>query len=89
MVRSIPTTRLDNREVWEAIRPQLEQLVTSGAFTLGPQVAEFEQAAATRFQCEWCVGTSSGTSALTLALRAAPLPRAQKWPFLQTAISRH
>jgi dTDP-4-amino-4,6-dideoxygalactose transaminase len=78
MVRNIPTTRLDNREVWEAIRPQLEQLVTSGAFTLGPQVQEFERAAAARFGCKWCVGTSSGTSALTLALRAAPLPSGAK-----------
>lgn len=36
-------------------------------------MAEFEEAAARSFGCGWAVGTSSGTSALTLALRGAGL----------------
>jgi len=70
---SIPQVRLDNAEVWEAIRPRLEELITTGRFTLGPAVEEFEAAAAQAFGCPWAVGTSSGMSALVLALRAAPL----------------
>src|SRR5262249_40117712 len=36
-------------------------------------VEEFERAAAEAFETAWAVGTSSGASALLLALRAAPL----------------
>jgi dTDP-4-amino-4,6-dideoxygalactose transaminase len=69
----IPPVRLDNAEVWEAIEPRLKGLVTSGQFILGPAVEEFEREAARAFGCPWALGTSSGMSALTLALRAAPL----------------
>jgi dTDP-3-amino-3,4,6-trideoxy-alpha-D-glucose transaminase len=65
---------LDNRAVWEAVRGRLEDLVLEGRFILGPEVEAFESAAAQAFGCDWAVGTSSGTSAITLALRAAPLP---------------
>jgi dTDP-4-amino-4,6-dideoxygalactose transaminase len=75
---SIPFVRLDNEATWEAVRPRLEWLVRSGEFTLGPQVESFERAVASKFGCRWAVGTSSGTSALTLALRALPLePRSR------------
>lgn len=69
----IPAVRLDNEPTWEAIRPRLRDLVTQGRFILGPELEEFEVAAAEAFGCAWAVGTSSGTSALYLALRAAPL----------------
>jgi dTDP-4-amino-4,6-dideoxygalactose transaminase len=69
----IPSIRLDNDEVWDAILPRLRDLVVSGRFILGPEVEEFESKAAEAFGCPWAVGTSSGTSALILALRAAPL----------------
>jgi dTDP-4-amino-4,6-dideoxygalactose transaminase len=70
----IPSVRLENEEVWKAVLPRLEELVKSGQFVLGPAVEEFEAAAAEAFGCPWAVGTSSGMSALQLALRAAPLP---------------
>jgi dTDP-4-amino-4,6-dideoxygalactose transaminase len=70
----IPLVCLENETVWDALHPALRELVTAGRFTLGPELEEFERAAARAFGCRWAVGTSSGTSALYLALRAAPLP---------------
>jgi dTDP-4-amino-4,6-dideoxygalactose transaminase len=69
----IPAVRLDNEATWEAIHTRLRDLVVQGRFILGPELEEFEVAAADAFGCAWAVGTSSGTSALYLALRAAPL----------------
>ncbi|MDQ3915610.1 MAG: DegT/DnrJ/EryC1/StrS family aminotransferase [Actinomycetota bacterium] len=73
-VQPVPAVRLDNEDVWNALEPRIKDLVLRGAFTLGPELEEFEAAAAAAFGCGWAVGTSSGTSALFLALRAAPLP---------------
>lgn len=72
--REIRSVVLNNDDTWEALYPQIRDLVIEGRFILGPELDEFERAAAERFGCDWCVGTSSGTSALTLALRAAGLP---------------
>ena len=69
----IPPVRLDNEDVWETLAPRLRDLVVHGRFILGPELEEFEREAAKAFGCEWAVGTSSGTSALLLGLRAAPL----------------
>src|SRR5712691_4926104 len=69
----VPAVRLDNAEVWEAIHDRLRELVLRGRFVLGPEVEEFERLAALTFGCSWAVGVSSGTAALVLALRAAPL----------------
>jgi dTDP-4-amino-4,6-dideoxygalactose transaminase len=74
MSESVPSVRLDNESVWEAIQPRLRDLVVNGRFILGPELEEFERMAAEAFGCAWAVGSSSGTSALYLALRAAPLP---------------
>jgi dTDP-4-amino-4,6-dideoxygalactose transaminase len=74
----IPAVRLDNSDLWEAVRDRLRDLVLRGAFTFGPELEEFERRAARTFGCPWAVGVSSGTAALTLALRAAPLrPRSR------------
>jgi dTDP-4-amino-4,6-dideoxygalactose transaminase len=69
---------LDNSGIFEALLPRLRDLVARGAFILGPELAEFEAAAAAAFGCSWAVGTSSGTSALALALQAALIPRGAK-----------
>jgi dTDP-4-amino-4,6-dideoxygalactose transaminase len=74
MSEFIPSVRLDNESVWQAIEPRLRDLVVDGRFILGPELEEFERMAAEAFGCAWAVGSSSGTSALYLALRAAPLP---------------
>jgi dTDP-4-amino-4,6-dideoxygalactose transaminase len=71
----IPPVKLSNDAVWAALKDKVEDLVLGGRFVLGPEVGEFEAASAEAFGCTWAVGTSSGTSALWLALRAAPLPR--------------
>lgn len=68
----IPPVRLDNEDVWNALEPRIKDLVLRGGFVLGPELEEFEAAAAEAFGCDWAVGVSSGTSALFLALRAAP-----------------
>lgn len=47
------------------------ELIDSGAFTLGPQVAEFEAAFASWCGTQHCVGTASGLDALRLGLLAA------------------
>ncbi|MDQ3952288.1 MAG: DegT/DnrJ/EryC1/StrS family aminotransferase [Actinomycetota bacterium] len=69
----IPPVRLDNAEVWDALAPRIEDLVKRGGFVLGPELEEFEAAAAAAFGCRWAAGVSSGTSALWLALRALGL----------------
>jgi dTDP-4-amino-4,6-dideoxygalactose transaminase len=74
----IPPVRLRNEHVWHAVKARLEDLVLGGRFVFGPELEEFEAAAARTFGTRWAVGTSSGTSALVLALRAAPLrPRSR------------
>lgn len=70
----VPPVRLDNSGVWDALAPRIEDLVRRGGFVLGPELDEFEAAAAEAFGCRWAVGVSSGTSALWLALRALGLP---------------
>ena len=78
MYEPVPAVQLDNAAVWEAVLPRLRETVLAGRFILSDEVAEFEEAAARSFGCDWAVGTSSGTSALTLALRAAGLkPRSR------------
>ncbi|HYO61014.1 MAG TPA: DegT/DnrJ/EryC1/StrS family aminotransferase [Actinomycetota bacterium] len=74
----IPPVKLSNERTWAALKDKVEDLVLGGRFVLGPEVGEFEAAAARMFGCKWAVGTSSGTSALWLALRAAPLPRGSR-----------
>lgn len=78
MLEPVPAVWLDNEAVWEAVLPRLKETVLAGRFILGNEVQEFEEAAAQFFGCDWAVGTSSGTSALTLALRGAGLkPRSR------------
>jgi dTDP-4-amino-4,6-dideoxygalactose transaminase len=54
----------------EAILGEISELVQAGAFTNGPQVAEFERALAEYCGVEYCVGLASGLDALRLALIA-------------------
>jgi len=69
----IPAVKLDNESVWEAVLPRLKETVLAGLFILSREVADFEKEAARFFSCDWAVGTSSGTAALTLALKGARL----------------
>src|SRR5271170_489917 len=66
---------LDLSREYRAIGPLLlkavEAVFSSQNFILGPQVAEFEHAAAEKCGVDYAVGCSSGTDALWLALEAA------------------
>ena len=68
---------LDLSYMHEPLRPallgDLEALMISGAFTNGPQVAEFEHAFAAYCGTAHCVGMASGLDALRLALQGLGL----------------
>jgi dTDP-4-amino-4,6-dideoxygalactose transaminase len=60
-----------NASVSDALRAALAGVVAHGRFIEGPEVADFEHAFAEFCGTRHCVGTSSGTSAIELVLRAA------------------
>jgi dTDP-4-amino-4,6-dideoxygalactose transaminase len=59
------------RQIEEKALPDIHRLFQTGAFSLGPFVAQFEQAAADYLGIAHAIGVNSGTSALHLALIAA------------------
>ncbi len=60
-----------HREVADRLRHDIEALFAMGTFVDGPQVETFERAYAAHAHRLRCVGVSSGTEALRLALGAA------------------
>jgi dTDP-4-amino-4,6-dideoxygalactose transaminase len=60
-----------NARVKDTILAEIEDLIDSGTFTNGPQVAEFERAFAAYCRVSECVGLSSGLDGLRLSLLAA------------------
>jgi dTDP-3-amino-3,4,6-trideoxy-alpha-D-glucose transaminase len=58
-------------ELRTAVLAEIAELIDSGAFTNGPQVAEFETAFAEYCRVDDCVGLASGLDALRLGLIAA------------------
>jgi dTDP-4-amino-4,6-dideoxygalactose transaminase len=58
------------REVQEDVEAAALRVLRSGWYVLGPEVEAFEAAFAKACGVEFCVGTSSGTSALQIALAA-------------------
>jgi len=58
-------------ELRTAVLAEIAELIDSGAFTNGPQVAEFETAFAQYCRVDDCVGLASGLDALRLGLIAA------------------
>jgi len=59
------------RQIEEKALPDIHRLFETGAFSLGPFVAQFEQAAGEYLGIAHAIGVNSGTSALHLALIAA------------------
>jgi len=53
------------------LQAALDRVLASSAFTLGEEVASFEQEFAAHVEAKHCIGVNSGTSALHLALLAA------------------
>jgi dTDP-4-amino-4,6-dideoxygalactose transaminase len=60
-----------HREIAEEVELGFEQVLSTGAFVNGPQVAAFEAEFAAYSGTAHCVGTANGTDAVELALRAA------------------
>ena len=71
-IAEIPFVDLDRHHaaIEDELRRTFDAVLGSGGFVLGPQVREFERAFATYCGTRHCVGTASGTAALTIALRA-------------------
>lgn len=72
MNQTIPL--VDLKAQYRAIQPEIDaaiaQVITNTSFIMGPAVREFEGQFADFCGAEHCIGVSSGTAALTLALRA-------------------
>ncbi len=59
------------RELHDELDEALWSVIDRGAYTLGPELAEFEASFAAFCGCDHAVGVSSGTDAVKLALLAA------------------
>jgi len=70
--RPIPAENLSRQyqEIRSEIAEAIEAVLASGKYTLGPAVAAFEAEFASAVGVRHCVGMSSGTAALHLALEA-------------------
>ena len=55
----------------EELDAALARVIAHGRFIQGPEVAEFEDAFAAYCDVDHCIGTSNGTSAIEVVLRAA------------------
>ena len=82
----MPSVRLDNAAVWDAVHPRLESL-SSGASSLSGRGYWISRMPPRSRRLPVGRGTSSGTSALTLSLKAAPIAREQWWPCRRTPTS--
>jgi dTDP-4-amino-4,6-dideoxygalactose transaminase len=69
---TVPLTRLDcaDPQLLEELMGAVREVAERGAFTLGEQVESFESEFAAYCETDFAIGVSSGTAALTLALRA-------------------
>jgi dTDP-3-amino-3,4,6-trideoxy-alpha-D-glucose transaminase len=69
--KRVPFIRLDaaHPEVLAELLEVVERVARDAAFTLGPEVEDFERSFATYCETEEAIGVSSGTMALELALR--------------------
>jgi dTDP-4-amino-4,6-dideoxygalactose transaminase len=57
--------------IHEQLEAAIARVLAHGQFVQGPEVAEFEKAFAAYCHAAHCIGTSNGTSAIELVLRAA------------------
>lgn len=71
-IASIPTTRLDQADpaLLEELLEVVERVARAGAFTMGAELEGFEEEFAAYCGSRRAVGVSSGTEAISLALRA-------------------
>ncbi len=73
MVASVPFVdlRREARELHDELTRVFESIILRAAYTMGPECAAFEAAFAEFCGARFCVGVSSGTDAVRLALQAA------------------
>jgi dTDP-4-amino-4,6-dideoxygalactose transaminase len=73
MSMSLPLLDLgaQHASVRKALDAAVARVVAHAQFVQGPEVAEFEESFAEFCEARYCIGTSSGTSAIELVLRAA------------------
>ncbi len=57
-------------EIADEVRAAIEAVIPTGKYTLGPRLAQFEKEFAAYCDSQFCIGISSGTAALHLALEA-------------------
>lgn len=57
-------------ELRTELQEAFDEVLTKGRFILGPQITKLENSFAELHGCQYAVGVSSGTDALTLALKA-------------------
>jgi len=58
------------QEIADEVRAAVEAVLPTGKYTMGPKLAQFEKEFAAYCDSEYCIGISSGTAALHLALEA-------------------
>ncbi len=58
------------RELWPEIAPELERVIKSAQFIMGPEVAAFEREIAAYLGVTHAIAVNSGTDALVIALQA-------------------
>jgi len=63
------------QEISKEIDKAVQKVLVSGRYIQGPQVAQFEKNFAKYCHAKYCVGVSSGTEALTVALRVLGIGR--------------
>ncbi len=70
--RQVPITDLglEYEAIKKELSPRLDQILRSGYYVLGPELAEFEKELAAYLTVPYAVGINSGTDAVLLALRA-------------------
>jgi len=63
--------RAQTRELHDELHEVFESVLSRAAYTMGPELGEFEAAFAAFCRAGYCAGVSSGTDAVRLALQAA------------------
>lgn len=68
---------VDLKAQYQIIKPEIDsaiqRVISNSTFILGKEVSQFEDAFATYCEAEYCIGVSSGTSALHLAMLACDI----------------
>src|SRR2546422_6043152 len=74
-IRNVYVPFVDLKAQYQSIKSEIDavivRVIVSASFILGPEVEAFEKAFAAYVGTQFCIGLSSGTAAIQLALMAA------------------